>query len=72
MQEQAKVGANSASLALELLALEELEVNLPEDASDAQLFHQFYRLLSLELRLIRLRRSNPFDEPLGTLKTLPL
>jgi hypothetical protein len=44
---------------------EELKVNLPEGASDLQLFLEFYRLLSEKIRLIRLRISNPFCEPLG-------
>jgi hypothetical protein len=42
---------------------EEQKVNLPEDASDLQLFLEFYRLLSEEIRLIRLRIQNPFCEP---------
>jgi hypothetical protein len=37
-----------------------------EGASDVHLFLEFYRPLSEELRLIRLRISNPFDELLRT------
>ena len=37
-----------------------------EGASDPRLFLGFYRLLSEEIRLIRLRISNLFDEPLRT------